>query len=287
MAHDHDHHHHHEHGGNEYYLQQLLTVFVAGAFGVCGILMYTLHDIRDGESVRKLTHILAEPFHIWVLIGSILLLAVTAFRGVSLWMQAGARDDHAGHDHAPGEPCNHTDHDHSDHDHGNIYWRVIVLAFPIALLMMGLPNRGFSDERTKAQLGNAKELGALTDVDSKGKLSQTLTFDDLAATAYRAETREQYTGFEITITGKFQALTGSSGREFTLFAEKMTCCASDQILLKARGVVANPSQLDPFKIKGFPMVVVTGKLQFAEDSPGNFIPVLRVSENGIALKGKR
>jgi hypothetical protein len=293
MAHEHEHHT----GGNEYYLQQLITVGVAGAFGVCGVLMYTLHDIKDGESVRKLTHILAEPFHIWVLVGSILLLAVTAFRGAALWMQAGAKDDHlhedhTGHDHAPGEACNHpghdhSDHDHSDHDHGNIYWRVIVLAFPIALLVMGLPNRGYSDDRTRALLGNAREIGELNDVSSKGKLGQTLNFDELAQTAYRAETREQYTGFEITIQGKFQALETSSGREFTLFAEKMTCCASDQILLKARGVVAVPSQLDPIRIKGFPMVVVTGKLQFAEDTPGNFIPVLRVAEGGIVLKGKR
>ena len=295
MAHEHEHQHHS--GGNEYYLQQLLTVFVAGAFGVCGVLMYTLHDVRDGESVRKLTHILAEPFHVWVLAGSILLLVLTAFRGVSLWMQAGAKDDHAehddhsGHNHAPGEACDHSghdhsDHDHSDHDHGNIYWRVIVLAFPIALLVMGLPNRGFSDDRTTALLGKANDLGALNDVASKEK-SMRMTFDELATTAYRADTREEYTGYEVTIQGKFQSLNSASGKEFTLFAEKMTCCASDQILLKARGVVPNPSQLDPFKMKGFPMVLVTGRLQFAEDSPGNYIPVLRVNENGIALKGKK
>jgi len=301
---DHGHHHHHDHGHDhgEAHLQQLLTIFISGAFGVAGVLMYTLHDTVQGQSLRKLEHVLAPAFHPWVLAGAIVLLVLTAFRGYCLWVQVGQHNaahshdhdhDHAGHDHAPGEACNHPshghDHDHGDHtaedhDHGNIYWRVIVLAVPIAFLAMGLPNGGFSEERIKKILGDAKELGPLEEVAAKDAYTFA-TFDELANTSYSEQLREEFTGKIATIAGQIRPLEGGSGREFTLFFEKVTCCKTDSQYLKARGLVKSNSQLDRFRSKGFPVVIVTGKLQYAEDSPGNFIPVIRVQDSdGIKLK---
>jgi len=296
--HSHGHDHDHAHGANEYFLQKLLTVGVSGAFGVAGILMYTLQDTVRGEKISKLGHLLVPGFHPWVLAGSVVLLVLTAIRGYALWVEAGQRraeaEAHAhppgeacAHDHVHGPDCDHADHDHSDHDHGNIYWRVIVLAFPIALLIMGLPNGGFSEARLKAMIGEQKELGNLGAIESSGK-RLSFDFDTLASTAYSAEKRAEYTGYEAVVDGLLQPIPGAGGKQFTLFTEKMTCCRSDQIILKARGVVQNPSQLDAYQAKGLQMVQVRGTLQYAESSPGEYIPVIRVDPNGgLTLKGKR
>ncbi len=319
-GHGHDHDHHHDGGKSEYYLQQLLTLFISGAFGVAGLMMYFLKDNVEGEVISKLGHILVPGFHFWVVLGSVILLVLVAIRGVALWLSVGkepihdhahhhdhdhshdhshGHDHHHDHNHAPGETCNHDqakgghhdcghdhgdhgDHSAEDHEHGNIYWRVIVLMFPIALLAMGLPNGGFSEARLAKMVGNAKELGELSAVADKNQAID-FDFDLLAQTAYSEQKREEYTGVLATVTGKLKPI---SSKEFTLFREKMTCCASDMILLKARGVVKNPSQLDRFASSGLPKVTVSGRLQFVEESPGNFTPVIRVDEKG-GLKAAR
>jgi hypothetical protein len=120
--------HSHEHSDSEsgYYVEQLCTIAFCGAIGGVSVMMYQ----RD-----MLKHILVPQFHIYVLIGGIVLLALVAVRAVSLWVYAGKTDDHGhdhghsndhghAHDHEHGPGCDH-DHDHEhnhghahDHDHG-------------------------------------------------------------------------------------------------------------------------------------------------------------------------
>lgn len=284
-AHDHSHdHHHHDHGQGEYYLQQLLTVFICGAFGVAGILMYTL---------GKLQYILAPAFHIWVLVGSGLLLFMTAVRGVALWQSAGQgqshdhhHHDHAdgdcGHDHKHGEACAHGHHNHdhadhtaADHDHGNIYWRVVVLAFPVAILAMGLPNGSFSRDRMEAFFKNDGGEVAVKEVSEKGDGAITSDFDLLATIAFDPLKRDAYTGTKASITGQMQKLTD---KQFRLYKMKMTCCSADMIPLQARAVVKSASQMGTFADGD--TIEVRGTIQFAQDSKsGDYLTVLKVDPN--------
>ena len=80
----HDHHHEHDHGHShsDYYIEQLLTVLISGAFGVVAILMYFM---------GMLNFLLVDRFHLWVLIGGIALLVMTLIRGTALVIRRCAR----------------------------------------------------------------------------------------------------------------------------------------------------------------------------------------------------
>lgn len=300
--HDHAHDHDHSHGGSDYYLQQLLTIFICGAFGVAGILMYTLAagqgvNDADGKPLTKLGVLLVPGFHPWVLGGSILLIGITVIRGIALWRSAGAAHDHSHahddhhHEHKPGEACDHPshthdhhDHDHGDHtaedhSHGNIYWRVVVLLLPIVILVMGLPNGTFSPEY---QLGLVKgnKVGDLQDLADTGEF--TGGFEDIAAAAYSEPSREAFTGMTIRVNGKVKKLTDT---QFTLFYFKMTCCAADQVPLKATCVVKNASDLSAFP--DAQEVTVRGQIQFSQDTTtGEYVTVIKVAEGGLTRRGK-
>lgn len=319
-AHDHDHDHdhgHHHHGGSDYYLQQLLTIFICGAFGVVGLLMYFVPagpGVTDnaGNPLTKLGVLLVPGFHPWVLGGSLVLLAVTVVRGVALWQSAGANHghhhhdhDHHHHDHKPGEKCDHPshahahhghDHDHGDHTaddhgHGNIYWRVIVLLFPVVIYLMGMPNDTFSPEYLGIRVKDNAVSSDLADVASTGNTD--VSFETLAAAAYSEESRLQYTGKTVTLNGQYKPLTNT---QFTLFFFKMTCCSADQVPLKATCVVKDPQQLlldtaqDPsdkqkkiaVPLKNGAKVSVTGRLQFTQDpNTQEWLTVLRVDPGGL------
>lgn len=331
-GHAHDHSHDHHHGGSDYYLQQLLTIFICGAFGVAGVLMYTWKHtipVEDGQTVEKtkLGFLLADPFHVWVLGGSLLLLAVTVIRGVALWRSAGAAHHHHGHahdhhhghhEHKPGEACDHPSHahdhshhghdhaDHSadDHSHGNIYWRVVVLLLPIIILVMGLPNGTFSDKYLLDRV-KGSEVGALADVSGTGVAFQG-NFEDLAKAAYSEKSRDAFTGQSIVIGGKLKRL--SNEKQFTLFFYKMTCCTADQVPLKATAILdaksasKNPLLMVKVNKSGEPEVdqmgnkvplyrdgqevEVRGTLQFAQDTSGEWVTVIRVTDGGLKKVGK-
>lgn len=284
-GHGHDHHH----GGGDYYLQQLLTIFICGAFGVAGLLLCLLPANALDENNQPLTKIgllLTPSFHIWVLIGSALLLSVTLFRGVALWRAAGAGHSHSHdhHDHKPGEACDHPSHthdhahshdhgDHSeeDHAHGNIYWRVVVLLLPVVLLVMGLPNSMVSATKVKGTT-----VGELADVADKGKVFEG-SFETLATAALSPQSREGFTGMTTTVSGRYKKLNDT---QFTLFYYKMTCCAADQVPLKATCVVKNASELAAFR--DGQNVTVLGQIQFTQDpATGEYVTVLKVPEGGV------
>lgn len=121
---EHDHHHHHHDGDDTYYLDQLCMVALSGAFGVICLSMWFLNP-------AMLNLMLAEQFHIYVLLSGIALCLVSLARAWVLWIEAGkvaAHDhDHSHeHEHANShehhEGCAHDhchDHDHAGHDHAH------------------------------------------------------------------------------------------------------------------------------------------------------------------------
>jgi len=286
--HEHAHGHGHSHDAREYYLEQLLSILICGLFGLVAVLMS-----RTG----MLDILLAPSFHSWVLFGGIALLAITVIRGVSLWRAAGtqahahahgASDHHqhqhgeaCDHDHKHGEECGHDhdhahghDHPHGSHDghsHGNIYWRVVVLAFPLLLFGMGLPNKGFSEERIKRMLGTPVELGDVKAVDDRGGPVLTFDFAELNATSNDPGKRAEYEGKRARVKGQLTKVTGT---QYTLYRLKMNCCAADQIALTARIITDAVTQFNNNE-----WVTVEGVLQFVQ-MPGKsqYVPVIRVKD---------
>lgn len=304
MAHD---HHHHGESARDYFVEQLLTIFVVGALGAVGILMY-----RDG----KLEIILAEPFRLPVLIGGLAVLVLVAVRAVAVWQEAGqahAHDhDHSHHHHEHGPDCQHGhpvhlhahdhphehgpdcnhDHDHGhahaddahhhDHSHGTddhghshdlawVFARMMVLFFPVALYLIGVPNQGFSQERIIGMLGKDAALGM--DVGSVATGEGTvLSFDDLNAAAYDESKREALGGQVGILVGRFDRI---GDKEFRLYRLKRTCCATDAVPLKVRILTRTA-------VSGFTSgewVRVKGEVRFVQQ-PGStqFVPVIAVAD---------
>ena len=121
--------HAHPHHDENFFLDQMCTVFVCGLLSAIGFLIWKV------DLLTKF-NILTSQFNLFVLLGSIVLGALAVIRGISLWNLVGELKMHSrklaehvhdhdhdhnhdhGHDHehAPGETCDH-DHDH-DHHHG-------------------------------------------------------------------------------------------------------------------------------------------------------------------------
>src|SRR5262249_46254876 len=90
-----------------YYLDQLCTIGSGGALAVVAILMY----------YRGWLGILADSFHLPVLVGGIALLGGVAVRSVTLWQEVGAESAHTHDDH---EHAHEHEHGHSHgHEHGH------------------------------------------------------------------------------------------------------------------------------------------------------------------------
>src|SRR6478736_4850064 len=109
----HDHAHAHSEGEGTYFLDQLFTILTCGAVGVVAILMY-----KTGMIGR----ILAPMFFIWVLLGGVALVVLSAIRAIAVWQLAGARraaettqTNNHNHEHSHSHTHSHS-HDHA-HDH--------------------------------------------------------------------------------------------------------------------------------------------------------------------------
>lgn len=279
MAHD---HHHHGESLRDYFVEQLLTIFVVGLFGAVAILMY-----RSG----KLDYVLAKPFHVPVLVGGIAVLVLVVVRAISVWREAGEAQAKAhSHDHVHGPDCDHDhkhdhhdhDHDHSAEDHGHSHdmaWvlaRMMVLFFPVALFLIGVPNAGFSQDRIKKLLGQDDSIGSAQLSDVANKEGTIVSFNDLNDAAFDEGKRFVFQGQSAVLEGRFRRL---ADKEFTLFRLRMTCCAADTVPLKVRIVT-------PYAVSGlndFEWVKVKGQIQFLpvpNTTPVRYIPVIKVADNG-------
>lgn len=318
-GHSHD-HHDHSHGEGEYYLNQLLTVFICGAFGVVAILLFqTLNVVdKDGEPKGMITKLLAEQFRLPVLIGGIALLAIVALRGVLLWQAAGdAKNSHShshdhhhhhhGHNHKPGEKCDHPDHKHehcddpnhqhtescghhhgghdhsdhsaADHEHGNVYWRVVLLGFPIFLFTMGVPSKGFSPAWIRQYIGEEEALVSLKGIASEKVGSALYDFKSLNELSKNEESRQSLIGTRAMLKGQFSAV---NTKEFSLVFLSMVCCATDNEPLRARIIVQSDSQISGFLRQAYPWVQVNGIISEFVKSPksGDWVAIIRIDEKG-------
>lgn len=255
-GHDHNHDHSHDHGSaaRDYYLGQLLTILICGAYGVVAILMYRADMLK---------HILVPEFWKPIAIAGGVVFALALVRGIAIWIEAGKPFAHAdcGHDHGPGE-------DHS-HGSGMVYLQVVVLVFPLLLFMWNLPNSQISADRLNAMLGQGKEVSGLAAVAETGAVDTS--FEELSSAALDPGKRELFQGKRSTLSGKVKKL---GEKQFTLFYLKMTCCAADQVPLKAT-IVAD------FAINAvvdFAEYRINGVIQFVEQKPGQFMPVLRITQ---------
>jgi len=125
MGHSHD--HSHDHGGH--YTEQLLTIGACAAFGGVTLMLWYSGTLKN---------LLADTFHVWVMLGGAALVLMAAINAVALWFSVGeakavpvhnhdhdhahehAHSDH-GHHHDHDGPCDH-DHDHDhDHAHGHVH----------------------------------------------------------------------------------------------------------------------------------------------------------------------
>lgn len=161
----------HNHSGcmspRDYFTEQLLTILVCGGLGYVGVQMYR-NDM--------LQHILAPQFHLPVLIGSGVVLLMVVLRAATVWREAGELQPvtemgcQVNHVHSascahplPGLPGaspddNVTETDGHTHDMSWVFARMLVLVFPIALFLMGIPNSGFSKEMQERMLGKESAL---------------------------------------------------------------------------------------------------------------------------------
>jgi hypothetical protein len=126
-----------------YFLEQLCTIAVTGAYGMVMIAMFWSTTAAEGE--RTLLSVLARWIQWLVLAGGAVLLVLVLFRAVGVWRLAGEVGEH-GHAHADDHAHHHHDHDHAHahdhghdhshgHDHGWSPWRYAVLLFPLMLFL--------------------------------------------------------------------------------------------------------------------------------------------------------
>ena len=275
-GHDHDHDHggghDHNHAHSDEFLEQLLTVGICGAFGVVAILLgYQAISTQSG----MLTIMLTPPFWTWVLVGGIALTLLSVIRGVALWRASSPNhihDEDCGHDHAPGE----------GHEHGGVFWRVVVLMFPLVLFFLGLPNKGFSLERRLSSVtADTIDVNSIKDVEAKGDVA--LTFNDISEAMRSPEQMAALTGMRATVRGQ---LKPNSERDFTLFTMKMTCCAGDMVPLRAKIVVQNDDSGGSLLASGYlpgEWLEVKGVLQFVKLPKGEqWLPVITTKLKNIS-----
>ena len=155
------HSHSHAHAAGDertaYYLDQLFAIGASGAIAAVTIVLY-----QSGLLARMLH----PKFHIYVLIGGLVLLAVVAIRALDIAFNAPADDAPPpapplplGHSHGHGEasavqPHSHA-HSHAQpapeahaahgdgHDHSWAPWRYVVLMLPVLLYFLVLSNPSF------------------------------------------------------------------------------------------------------------------------------------------------
>jgi len=156
---------------------------------------------------------------------------------------------------------------------------MLVLAFPVTLYFLGIPNSGFSEDRLKKIAGDDKPLGAATGLsDVASKEGTVMRFSDLNDAAYDEAKRESLRGQTAVLEGLFKRL---GDREFTLFRMKMTCCAADTVPLKVR--IVTPTALTGFKDMDW--VEVKGQIHFLQVPNSNqFVPVIKVADVGDIKK---
>lgn len=173
-----------------------------------------------------------QKFELLVLAGGVILCVLVFIRILALASQglepqhSHDHDDHD-HDHDPA----HQDHDHS-HEHGPSLWRLILLALPLMLIFMGVP-QGFSMQGLEKKLSAAelKSLGEIGGASGEPKNTEPRNADlrMLVNAAENPVQREEWNRTLVDVVGQY----GSAGLpdRYRLMRVKITCCAADAVPL--------------------------------------------------------
>ncbi len=262
MAHTHE-------GDQNYFVDQLFTIFLCGGLSACAIV---LANIPDG---LFFLHSRFRPFVLW---GGIALGVMVLIRATALWILAGNKEpdccdhdhdhDHAHHDHHHHDHHHH-DHDH-DHEHGWAPWRYVILLLPVLMFFLKLPYGA------PVKAGQAVDASSLKLSKSTGKVEvPNLKFQQLEWMRKRPDAQAYFSGKIATIKGQFVSTPDPT--QFNLVRYKMQCCAADAVPLRAV-LMVDPDwrgeQLKAGKLHG-KWVEVEGQIHFFPGgSPGEMIPAL-------------
>jgi hypothetical protein len=171
-----------ESSARDYFTEQLLTILVCGLFGFAAIQMYR----------SNMLSFLNPAFHEPVLYGGIGILILVALRAVAVWNEAGelqakALEMGCGIDHVHSASCNHgpgilgpdgePDHTHTT-DMTWVFVRMMILAFPVALFFMGLPNGSFSKERQLELARKNETTLSMKSIKELAKAEGTTVYDE-------------------------------------------------------------------------------------------------------------
>ena len=149
---------------------------------------------------------------------------------------------------------------------------MLVLFFPVALFIIGVPNSSFSqDWINKHLLGSEEQISANLGNVARGE-GTGMSFGDLNDAAYNDAKRETLQGQIGILEGQYRRL---AERQFTLYRLKITCCNADMVPLKVRIVTPRP-------LSGFgdgEWVRVKGEIRFVQPPGSNeYIPVIAVAD---------
>ena len=292
MAHE---HHHHGSKSEYITEQVLSLSFALAIALVCVFLWVPYPVSGQGTDTvvygRKLSIILHPKFHVWVLVGAVALLVIIALRAIALWREISILKSEAkcNHDHHHGENCDHHhhhlendksglenchhhdhgqhhdhnhdgcghDHSHEDcgHSHDMAPWRFMVLALPVILYFLNLPNEVFSNVKA-VDLSQFGEVGAVAE---KG-VDFNVGFLQLEMAAMSQESRNHYEGKTVRLVGKY---VGEDEKRFSLIRFKINCCAADAVPLNSV-IMVDPASMEKINWKGYrnKWVQVTGRVHF-------------------------
>jgi hypothetical protein len=306
MAHD---HHHHGESLKDYFTEQLLTIFVVCLLGFVGIMMYRNGQL--GYILAPMFHlpVLIGGIAILVIVairGITVWREAGAIREHEHGHEHHHEHDHGhAHSHDHGHEHHHHDHDHHDHDHAHahhhdhdhshshdhghhhhghshddhghshdlawVFTRMLILFFPVALFLIGVPNSGFSQDKINKLLGSVQTFDVDFGSVARGQ-GQVRSFNDLNDAAYDVSKRDYWEGKIGILEGRYRQI---GERQFTLYRLKMTCCAADTIPLKVRIITPTP-------VSGLvdgDWVTVKGEVRFVQPpGSGQFIPVVAVAD---------
>lgn len=184
--------------------------------------------------------------------------------------------DHAccGHEHHHAPAPNGNGHDHEDdHEHGWAPWRFVLLLLPVALFVLNLPNKGFSNANADS-IDMSKLAELKVSKEAKG-MDWNVGFKELEEVAFHPDQRTLYEGKTIHLIGQYLKI---DDKRFTLVRYKMNCCATDALPLKAVIFVdSKDAKLNPEQYRN-KWVEVKGRLEFQHRLGTNlFVPVLVVA----------
>ena len=271
-----------------WFQEQFLQAGIASALGGISVGLYTS---------GRVNLMLAPKFHGWLLGGAVVLLAVAAVR-LALLIKMAARvraslaaTESISHVHVHGPDCHHDHHNEGavatsqhihgpgcghthdethvhgpdcghDHSHQWLPLQVMVLAIPVILFGLNLPNEAF---------GNMKALdldaysAQMESVGDKGS-ADNVSFLQLERAASNPEARSLYEGKSVQLVGRF---VGDHDKRFTLIRYKMNCCAADAVPLNAAIMVdsESPGRLD-YRHWSNKWVEVKGQVRFLKSKDG-------------------